>query len=76
MRKNTQLNRLFFQMEKNNKLKTVRRLYITPTLHIYRTPIEEETNRVIRKHADMSTHFLRVTFLNEKLQKGYYFTDV
>lgn len=34
---------------------------------------EEESNRVLRKYKSILPNFIRLTFTNEKLEKGYYF---
>ena len=53
-----------------------RRIFVTPTLIRFSIGQEEETNRVIRKFRDHLTNFVRVSFVNEDLDKGYYFAEV
>jgi RNA dependent RNA polymerase len=50
-----------------------RRVFVTPTLFRYSMANEEESNRVIRKFKSFLPNFIRLTFTNEKLEKGYYF---
>lgn len=46
---------------------------MTPTLFRYSIASEEESNRVLRKYRSILPNFIRLTFTNEKLEKGYYF---
>lgn len=46
---------------------------MTPTLLRYSITNEEESNRVLRKYKNFLPNFIRLTFTNEKLEKGYYF---
>ena len=50
-----------------------RRVFVTPTLFRYSIASEEESNRVLRKYKSILPNFIRLTFTNEKLEKGYYF---
>lgn len=47
----------------------IKRVYITPTTIIFHPPNYEIGNRVVRKYAELSEYFLRVTFCDEKLKK-------
>ncbi|CDW77053.1 rna-directed rna polymerase [Stylonychia lemnae] len=52
-----------------------RRLFISPTIDYYQPAQEDESNRVIRKYQDYLSRFVRVSFVNEYLEKGFYFTE-
>lgn len=49
-----------------------RRLMITPTLDYYQVQVEDETCLVLRKYKDNLSRFVRVTFVNESFEKGFY----
>ena len=51
------------------------RVYITPTLNIYDKGTLEETNRVIRQFHSYLSRFIRLSFVNEKREKGFYFLE-
>jgi RNA-dependent RNA polymerase len=44
----------------------VRSVTVTPSIVYFATPIVEVSNRVIRRYAEYSDHFLRVRFTDEK----------
>lgn len=46
---------------------------MTPTLIKYSTASEEESNRVIRKFRSQLPNFIRLAFVNDDMDKGYYF---
>ena len=46
---------------------------ITPTLIRFTTAQEEQTNRVIRQYKSFIPNFIRLSFMTEDLDKGYYF---
>ena len=50
-----------------------RRVMITPTLIRFSTAQEEQTNRVIRQYNSFIPNFIRLSFMTEDLDKGYYF---
>lgn len=50
-----------------------RKVFITPTLIKYSAGHEEESNRVIRKFKQLLPNFIRLSFVNEDNDKGYYF---
>lgn len=50
-----------------------RKVFITPTLIKYSIGQEEESNRVIRKFKAFLPNFIRLSFVNENLEKGFYF---
>jgi RNA-dependent RNA polymerase len=47
---------------------------ITPTLVRFSVAQEEQTNRVIRQYKSFIPNFVRLSFVTEELDKGYYFT--
>ena len=49
-----------------------RRLMITPTLDYYQVQVEDETCLVLRKYKENASRFVRVTFVNESFEKGFY----
>jgi hypothetical protein len=49
-----------------------RRLMITPTLDYYQVQVEDETCLVLRKYKDNISRFVRITFVNESFEKGFY----
>ena len=49
------------------------RVNITPTLIKFTTGEEEESNRVIRNFKDQLPNFIRLCFLTDTHEKGYYF---
>lgn len=52
-----------------------RKVFVTPTLIKYSTASEEESNRVIRKFKGQISNFIRLCFVNENMDKGYYFNQ-
>lgn len=49
-----------------------RRLIISPTLDYYQIEVEDETCLALRKYKDFISRFIRVTFTNESLTRGFY----
>lgn len=49
-----------------------RRLMITPTIDYYQVQVEDETCLVLRKFKENLSRFVRVTFVNESFEKGFY----
>ena len=49
------------------------RVNITPTLIKFTPGEEEESNRVIRNYRDKLPNFIRLCFLSDTEEKGYYF---
>lgn len=49
-----------------------RRLMITPTVDYYQVEVEDETCLALRKYRDHISRFVRVTFSNEYLTRGFY----
>ena len=52
-----------------------RRVLITPTLFHYTVAREEESNKVLRQYKDQSSHFIRVSFVSEDLDRSFYALD-
>jgi len=65
----------FMQSKTNINSLRQRRLFVTPTLDYYQPCHEDETNLVLRKYMNESYRFVRVSFLNDNLEKGYYFQE-
>jgi hypothetical protein len=61
------------QAADKNDLLRQRKVLITPTLIKYTQGHEEESNRVIRKFKTLLPNFIRLAFVNEDNEKGYYF---
>jgi len=51
-----------------------RRVMVTPTLIRYSVAQDEQTNRVIREYKNFIPNFIRLSFVTEDLDKGYYFS--
>ncbi len=49
-----------------------RRLMISPTIDYYQVQVEDETCLVLRKYKDNISRFVRVSFVNESFEKGFY----
>ena len=49
------------------------RVNITPTLILFTVGEEEETNRVVRNYKGHLPNFIRLCFLTDTQEKGYYF---
>jgi RNA-dependent RNA polymerase len=47
---------------------------VTPTLIRYSEAKEEESNRVVRRFKTSLENFIRISFVNEECEKGYYFS--
>jgi hypothetical protein len=45
---------------------------ISPTIDYYQVQVEDETCLVLRKYKDNISRFIRVTFVNESFEKGFY----
>ena len=52
-----------------------RRVLVTPTLFLYTIAKEEESNKVLRQYKNNLSQFIRLSFVNEQIDKGFYFTD-
>ena len=50
-----------------------RRVMMTPTLMRFSAAQEEQTNRVIREYHSLIQNFVRLSFVTEDFDKGYYF---
>lgn len=48
---------------------------MTPSLFHFTVAREEESNKVLRQYKDWQTQFIRLSFVTEQLDKGYYFGD-
>ena len=59
-------------MRDNNNFMKQRRLTVTPTLDYYLVQLEDETCLALRKYKDHIEKFVRVTFANEYLTRGFY----
>ena len=65
----------FIQSKTNINSLRQRRIFVTPSMDYYQPCHEDETNLVLRKYKDESYRFVRVSFMNENLEKGYYYHD-
>ena len=52
-----------------------RRMFVSPTIDYYQEQVDDETNRVIRQYRDHISKFVRLSFVNENLEKGFYLTE-
>jgi RNA-dependent RNA polymerase len=52
-----------------------RRVLVTPTLFHFTVAREEESNKVLREFRAQLTQFIRLSFVQEDLDKGFYFND-
>lgn len=59
------------QADKNNLLRQ-RKVYMTPTLLKVSEAHEEESCRIIRSYKQHIQHFVRLSFVNEHLERGFY----
>lgn len=59
---------------KNINIVRQRHIFITPTLIHVQPGMLQESNKVLRKYNDFRNDFLKVSFTNEYLQKGFYFS--
>jgi gamma-glutamyl:cysteine ligase YbdK (ATP-grasp superfamily) len=50
-----------------------RRVMVTPTLIRFSVAQEEQTNRVLRQFCNFVPNFIRLSFVTEELDKGFYF---
>ena len=65
-----------YQKQKHNiHFLRQRKVFVTPTLLLFQPTMEEEGNRVLRKYKDDLNRFLRLAFVNEHLEKGFYFSE-
>lgn len=53
-----------------------RRVLVTPTLFNFTVAREEEGNKVLRQYKQNSFQFIRLSFVNEDLDRGFYFTPI
>jgi RNA-dependent RNA polymerase len=51
------------------------RVHVGPTTNYFEKGAYEESNRVLRNYETMYDRFLRVSFVNDKKEKGFYFAD-
>ena len=58
---------------KQNNMLRQRRVMVTPTLIRFSVAEEEQTNRVIRQFSSCIPNFIRLSFVLENLDKGFYF---
>lgn len=65
----------FMRSQNNINFMRQRRLFITPTIDFYQVAVEDESNRVIRQFKDFLSYFVRVSFVDEQLEKSYYHTE-
>lgn len=65
----------FKKIQNDKNLIRQRRVLITPTLNLFTVAKEEESNKVIRQFKHHLHQFIRLSFVNEQLEKGYYFGD-
>jgi len=47
---------------------------VSPTLHYYSVGRDEEANKVIRQYRSQSSDFIRLSFVTEDMDKGFYST--
>ena len=59
--------------KQDNELLLQRKVFITPTLVRYTVAHEEESNRVLRKFKEFLPYFIRLSFVNEMIEKSFYF---
>lgn len=52
-----------------------RKMFVSPTLLMFQPTTEEEGNRVLRQFRDDVNRFVRLSFVNEHLEKGFYFSE-
>ena len=52
-----------------------RRVLVTPTLFHYTVAREEESNKVLRQFKDYHDQFIRLSFVQEDFEKGFYFEE-
>ena len=48
---------------------------MTPSLFHFTVAREEESNKVLRQYKDWQTQFIRLSFVTEQLDQGYYFGE-
>lgn len=65
----------FKRIQNDKNLVRQRRVLITPTLNLFTVSKEEESNKVIRQYKNYLHQFIRLSFVNEQLEKGFYFGD-
>jgi hypothetical protein len=49
-----------------------RKVVVTPTMTLFRSPVYEESNSILRKYVKEIDHFLRVNFADENGERGFY----
>jgi hypothetical protein len=52
-----------------------RRVLVTPTLFHYTVAREEESNKVLREYKEHHVQFVRLSFVQDDLDKGFYFNE-
>ena len=65
----------FKRVQNNIDLMRQRRVLVTPTLFHYTVAREEESNKVLRQYREHHVQFIRLSFVQEDLDKGFYFND-
>lgn len=52
-----------------------RRVLVTPTLYYFTVAKAEEGNKVLRQYRQHLSQFIRLSFVNEECDRGFYFND-
>lgn len=65
----------FKRVQNNDNLMRQRRVLVTPTLFHYTVAKEEESNKVLRQYKEYHVQFIRLSFVQEDLDKGFYFNE-
>ena len=75
LRNDPQILEDFKRIQGMDNLIRQRRVLVTPTMYHFTVAREEESNKVLREYKEHLPLFIRLSFVNECLEKGFYFGD-
>ena len=61
--------------EDSERFVYIRRIWVTPTATVFEPPSVDEANRVLRKYGSNINYFIRLNFVDEKLQRSIWSTS-
>jgi hypothetical protein len=73
--KNEVIMEEYKKIDREQNLIRQRRVLVTPTLFHFTVAREEESNKVLRQFKQYLPQFIRLSFVTDTLEKGFYFGD-